>query len=152
MNGTYGTVADLGVVSSRTVILASTDAALRGRLRASLTSLRWQVREASGGAEAIALLEEKRAEALMLDSWLPDLDVAEVVGQVRLMDPAIDLLRMDGGGGTGRWKKSAAERAASCVARGAGFPAAERYGDLGRGRGRDPSGSGAAADGASKQF
>jgi DNA-binding NtrC family response regulator len=78
------------------VILASTDAALRGRLRASLTSLRWQVREASGGAEAIALLEEKRAEALMLDSWLPDLDVAEVVGQVRQMCPAIDLLRMDG--------------------------------------------------------
>ena len=32
----------------------------------------------------------------MLDSWLPDLDVAEVVGHVRLMDPSIDLLRMDG--------------------------------------------------------
>jgi transcriptional regulator with GAF, ATPase, and Fis domain len=54
------------------------------------------VREASGGAEAIALLEERRAEALMLDSWLPDLDVSEVVGQVRSMYPAIDLLRMDG--------------------------------------------------------
>jgi len=74
----------------------STDAALRARLRTSLTNLRWQVREASGGAETIALLEEKRAEALLLDSWLPDLDVAEVLGQVRLMDPAIDLLRMDG--------------------------------------------------------
>jgi len=96
MNGSYGAVADAGSASSRTVILASTDAALRTRLRASLTSLRWQVREASGGAEAIALLEEKRAEALMLDSWLPDLDVAEVVGQVRQMYPAIDLLRMDG--------------------------------------------------------
>ncbi len=96
MNGSYGAVADAGSASSRTVILASTDAALRARLRASLTSLRWQVREASGGAEAIALLEERRAEALMLDSWLPDLDVSEVVGQVRSMYPAIDLLRMDG--------------------------------------------------------
>lgn len=96
MNETYGTAMDVGAVNSRTVILASTDAALRARLRQSLTSLRWQVREASGGAETIALLEEKRTEALMLDSWLPDLDVAEVVGQVKLMYPTIDLLRMDG--------------------------------------------------------
>jgi transcriptional regulator with GAF, ATPase, and Fis domain len=32
----------------------------------------------------------------MLDSWLPDLDVQEFVGHVRLAHPAIDLLRMDG--------------------------------------------------------
>ena len=96
MKETYGTAIDVGAGNSRTVILASTDAALRARLRQSLTSLRWQVREASGGAETIALLEEKRTEALMLDSWLPDLDVAEVVGQVKLMYPTIDLLRMDG--------------------------------------------------------
>lgn len=96
MNGTYGAIADSGNGNSRTVILASTDAALRARLRASLTSLRWQVREASGGAEAIALLEERGAEAVMLDSWLPDLDVAEVVGQLKLLYPTIDLLRMDG--------------------------------------------------------
>jgi len=96
MNGTYGAVADGGVAANRTVIVASTDAALRFRLKSSLTSLRWQVREAGGGAEAIALLEETPAEALMLDSWLPDLDVSEVVGQVRQMHPGIDLLRMDG--------------------------------------------------------
>ena len=96
MNANYGAVVELGTASSRTVVVASTDAALRARLRASLTSLRWQVREASGGAEAIAMLEERRPEALMLDSWLPDLDVAEVVGQVKLMYPSIDLLRMDG--------------------------------------------------------
>jgi DNA-binding NtrC family response regulator len=96
MNGTYAAVSEGGVAGNRTVIVASTDAALRSRLRASLSSLRWQVREASGGAETIALLEEMRAEALMLDSWLPDLDVSEVVGQVRQMHPGIDLLRMDG--------------------------------------------------------
>ena len=32
----------------RTVVLASADAGLRQRLRASLTGLRWQVREAVG--------------------------------------------------------------------------------------------------------
>ena len=42
----------------RTVVLASADAGLRQRLRVSLTGLRWQVREASGGAEAMAQLED----------------------------------------------------------------------------------------------
>ena len=95
-NESFGALQDQEAAISRTVVLASTDAALCARLRKSLTSLRWQVREATGGAQAIALLEERRAEALMLDSWLPDLDVSEVVGQVKLMDPAIDMLRMDG--------------------------------------------------------
>ncbi len=96
-NESFASTEEQAVAVIRTVVLASTDAALRARLRTSLTSLRWQVREASGGAEAIALLEEKRAEALLLDSWLPDLDVSEVVGQVKLMFPNIDMLRMDGG-------------------------------------------------------
>ena len=36
------------VAAMRTVVLASADAGLRQRLRASLTGLRWQVREAGG--------------------------------------------------------------------------------------------------------
>jgi transcriptional regulator with GAF, ATPase, and Fis domain len=40
-------------------------------------------------------LEETRAEALLLDSWLPDLDVTEFVGQVRSLHPALDLVRID---------------------------------------------------------
>src|SRR5580693_3763981 len=81
----------------RTVVLASADAELRQRLRTSLTGLRWQVREASGGAEAIAQLEDSRSEALLVDSWLPDLEVGEFAGQIRVMYPGIELLRMDGG-------------------------------------------------------
>jgi DNA-binding NtrC family response regulator len=81
----------------RTVVLASADAGLRTRIRTSLLGLRWQVREAAGGAEAIAQLEETAAEALLLDSWLPDLDVTEFASQMRLLYPAMDLLRLDGG-------------------------------------------------------
>ena len=44
--------------ATRTVVLASADAGLRQRLRRSLTELRWQVREATGGAEAMAQLED----------------------------------------------------------------------------------------------
>src|ERR1700729_3323584 len=81
----------------RTVVLASADAGLRQRLRASLTGLRWQVREASGGAEAMAQLEASQPEALLVDSWLPDLEVGEFAEQIRVMYPGIELLRVDGG-------------------------------------------------------
>jgi DNA-binding NtrC family response regulator len=81
----------------RTVVLASADAGLRQRLRASLTGLRWQVREASGGAEAMAQLEDSRSEALLVDSWLPDLEVGEFATVIRMLYPAMELLRVDGG-------------------------------------------------------
>src|SRR5882757_7332629 len=81
----------------RTAVLVSADAGLREQLRRSLTALRWQVREASGGAEAMAHLDAARSEALLLDSWLPDLEVGEFAEQIRLLYPAMDLLRMDGG-------------------------------------------------------
>ena len=81
----------------RTVVLASADAELRQRLRTSLTGLRWQVREASGGAEAMAQLEDARSEALLVDSWLPDLEVGEFATVIRMLYPSMELLRVDGG-------------------------------------------------------
>jgi DNA-binding NtrC family response regulator len=90
-------VVDAANAAMRTVVLASADAGLRQRLRRSLTDLRWQVREATGGAEAMAQLETSRPEALLVDSWLPDLEVGEFAGQVRLMYPSMEMLRVDGG-------------------------------------------------------
>jgi DNA-binding NtrC family response regulator len=84
------------VVGLRTVILASSDTGLRERLRSSLVGMRWQVREAAGGAEAMELIDESRPEALLIDSWLPDLEVSEFSGMVRMMYPAMELLRVDG--------------------------------------------------------
>ncbi|HEY0162727.1 MAG TPA: sigma 54-interacting transcriptional regulator [Edaphobacter sp.] len=81
----------------RRVVLASADAGLRERLRSSLVGMRWEVYEAAGGAEAIARLDDVRPEALLIDSWLPDLEVSEFTGQVRTMYPTVDLMRMDGG-------------------------------------------------------
>lgn len=80
----------------RTVVLASADPALRQRLHSSLSGLRWQVREARGGAEAIAQLEDHPTEALLLDHWLPDLEVVEFAEQIGAMYPGMDLLRVDG--------------------------------------------------------
>ena len=94
------------IAGMRTVVLASADAGLRQRLRTSLTGLRWQVREAAGGAEAMAQLEDSRSEALLVDSWLPDLEVGEFATVIRMMYPAMELLRVDGGVG---WRGAESE-------------------------------------------
>lgn len=87
----------LGGSTMRSVVLASADGALRERLRTSLAGLRWAVREARGGAEAMEMLERERPEAILIDGWLPDLEAGEFTQQLGRMYPAIDLLRMDGG-------------------------------------------------------
>lgn len=83
--------------AERDVVLASADAALRQRLRESLTGLRWRVHEASGGAEALTLLEHQRSDALLMDGWLPDLEASELAGHIAIMYPAVDVLSVDGG-------------------------------------------------------
>lgn len=90
-----GTVVDM--VAARSVVVASADAGLRQRLKKSLSGLRWQVREAGGGAEAMAQLEESRPEALVVDSWLPDLEIGEFASVIRMMYPGMEVLRVDGG-------------------------------------------------------
>jgi DNA-binding NtrC family response regulator len=83
--------------SERDVVLASADAGLRQRLRDSLTSLRWRVHEASGGAEALTLLERQPSDALVMDGWLPDLEAAELAGHIAMLYPTVDVLSVDGG-------------------------------------------------------
>ncbi len=58
--------------------------------------MRWQVREASGGGEALAALSDQLPEALILDQWLPDLEINEFAAMVQTMFPAVDVLRADG--------------------------------------------------------
>jgi DNA-binding NtrC family response regulator len=78
------------------IVLASADAGLRDRLKRSLTGMRWEVHEAAGGAEAIVKVDEVQPEALLVDSWLPDLEVSEFAGQIRTMYPQVDMIRADG--------------------------------------------------------
>jgi DNA-binding NtrC family response regulator len=63
-------------IHSRTALVASADRSFRQRLSQILTGLRWQVREAEGGAQAWAEAQSSPLEALIVDSWLPDLDLA----------------------------------------------------------------------------
>src|ERR1700749_2630990 len=64
--------------TERDVVLASADTALRQRLRESLIGLRWRVHEASGGAEALTLLERQPSYGLLMAGWLPDLEAVRL--------------------------------------------------------------------------
>jgi DNA-binding NtrC family response regulator len=78
------------------VVVASADAGLRHQLRGRLTGMRWQVREAAGGADAMVQMEERLPDVLVLDHWLPDLEVGEFASQVQALYPSVDVLRVDG--------------------------------------------------------
>ncbi|WP_446742341.1 sigma-54 dependent transcriptional regulator [Silvibacterium acidisoli] len=79
----------------RTAVLASADLSFRQRVRDALAELRWQVREAGGGAEALAQLESSPAETVILDSWLPDLEIREFIAEFERLHPGVDLVTVD---------------------------------------------------------
>ncbi len=81
---------------SRTALVASADRSFRQRLTQTLTGLRWQVREAEGGAQAWAEAESAMPEAIIVDSWLPDLDLVEFLKDFRSRFPDVDLLTASG--------------------------------------------------------
>ena len=79
----------------RSAVLASADAEFRRRVGEALGALRWQVREAKGGAETLACLEAAPAETVVVDSWLPDLEIREFIGDFRRLHPEVDLVTVD---------------------------------------------------------
>jgi DNA-binding NtrC family response regulator len=83
-------------VRPRTALVASADRSFRQRLSETLTGLRWQVREAEGGAQAWAEAESSAPEAVIVDSWLPDLELAEFLKDFRTFFPEVDLLTTSG--------------------------------------------------------
>src|SRR6201986_1008872 len=85
---------------ARTAVLASADLSFRQRVKETLTGLHWKVREAAGGAEAMAHLDAAPAEAVILDSWLPDLEVKEFIAEFEKLYPAVDLVTVDGANAT----------------------------------------------------
>ena len=83
-------------IRPRTAVVASADHSFRQRLSEILTGLRWQVREAEGGAQAWAEAEATPPEAIIVDSWLPDLEMAEFLKDFRGSFPQVDLVTAGG--------------------------------------------------------
>jgi DNA-binding NtrC family response regulator len=83
-------------IRSRTAIVASADASFRRRLSETLSGLRWQVREADGGAQAWAEASVTAPEAVIVDSWFPDLDLDEFLKDFRSSFPEVDVVTASG--------------------------------------------------------
>jgi DNA-binding NtrC family response regulator len=83
-------------IRQRTALVISPDRSFRQRLAYTLNGLRWNVREAEGGAQAWAEAQVTPIDALLADSWLPDLDLAEFVSDFHLSFPEVDILTADG--------------------------------------------------------
>jgi len=79
-------------IRPRTALVVSADRSFRQRVSSILTGLRWQVTEAEGGAEAWGYAEAKALDAIIVDSWLPDLDITELLKDLRKTFPDVDLL------------------------------------------------------------
>jgi DNA-binding NtrC family response regulator len=77
---------------SRTALVASADGSFRQRLSTVLTGLRWQVREAKGGAEAWGNAMDALPQVVIVDSWLPDLDLGEFLNEFRSAFPQVDVV------------------------------------------------------------
>jgi DNA-binding NtrC family response regulator len=93
--------APLARIRPRSAILISSDGNFRQRLGQRLTGLRWQVREAESGAQAWAEAETSMPEAVIVDSWLPDLDLTEFLREFRISFPRVDVLTSEGSNGAG---------------------------------------------------
>jgi DNA-binding NtrC family response regulator len=85
-----------GRTRPRTALVASADTSFRQRLYEILNGLHWQVRQAEGGAQAWAEAETTHPEAVIVDSWLPDLDLAEFLKDFRMHFPDVDLVTASG--------------------------------------------------------
>ncbi len=80
----------------RTVVVVSADRSFRQRLAAVLAGLRWQVLEAEGGAQAWSEAEAALPDAVILGSWLPDLDLNEFLNDFKARFPEVDLVTASG--------------------------------------------------------
>jgi DNA-binding NtrC family response regulator len=82
--------------NAASVLVLSTDAAVRARLRMALAAQRWEVHEADGGAAALLLMEHTDLHATLLDGPLPDLHLEDFADEVRSSHPTMDLIALDG--------------------------------------------------------
>src|SRR5580658_8853939 len=79
------------------VFVVSSNARLREDLQGKLSPPRWNVVQASGGADALRLLQRQGVEdgVLLLDPTLPDLDANEFHGIVRDRYPNTQVMMLN---------------------------------------------------------
>lgn len=83
---------------SERILLVDDEANIRLTLGAMLTRAGYDVTTASGGAEAIALLEEQAFDLLIIDLKMPGVDGMQVVTAARARHPDVPIIILTGHG------------------------------------------------------
>lgn len=76
-------------------VVAIPDPSSRQRACELLRGLRWTAQPATGGADSLAQMQLDRCDALLLDSWLPDLEIQEFLSECRRRHPQVDIVMLD---------------------------------------------------------
>jgi PAS domain S-box-containing protein len=88
--------ASLAAERPRKVLVVDDEPSVRSLVRRLLESRGYTVEEASGGREALALVEHVSADVMVVDVTMPDLDGIEVVNRVRAMGLSVPIVLSSG--------------------------------------------------------
>jgi PAS domain S-box-containing protein len=91
-----GTIASLPAVTRRRLMIVDDDADVRAFLAEALSNLGHDVQEADSGAAALALLEKRAPDLLLVDFAMPGLNGAEVAQAARKRYPGLPIVFVTG--------------------------------------------------------
>ncbi len=79
-------------------VVAISDPSSRQRACEMLRGLRWIAQPAAGGADSLVQMQLGRCDALLVDSWLPDLEIHEFLTECGRRHPEVDIVMLDAAG------------------------------------------------------
>jgi two-component system nitrogen regulation response regulator NtrX len=80
------------------ILVVDDEAGVRGSLTGILGDEGYQVEAVESGEAALAVLEARRFDLLLLDVWLPRMDGLETLSRVRALDPEVPVVVISGHG------------------------------------------------------
>jgi two-component system response regulator (stage 0 sporulation protein F) len=74
------------------ILVVDDDQQVRTTIVRGLTALGYAVRDAAGGAAALALIAEQKPQLVILDYMMPGMDGAETAREIAKLDPDIPII------------------------------------------------------------
>ena len=74
------------------ILVVDDDQQVRATITRGLSALGYEVRDAAGGADALALIAEKKPQLVVLDYMMPGMDGAETAREIAKVDPDLPVI------------------------------------------------------------
>jgi two-component system response regulator (stage 0 sporulation protein F) len=74
------------------ILVVDDDQQVRATIVRGLSALGYEVREAAGGADALALIAEKKPQLVVLDYMMPGMDGAETAREIAKIDADLPVI------------------------------------------------------------